>query len=93
MHDWADTSNWAVVNTCQVDGRPSLPDEAKSVGSCRTFSIHLSRPVPEAQRAMSSRAGSSAVEIEASHAVYMSQPAAVAALITQAAVRSVRVAG
>ena len=39
---------------------------------------------PPAQRAMSGRAGSTVVEIGASHSVYVSQPAAVAALIEQA---------
>jgi pimeloyl-ACP methyl ester carboxylesterase len=43
---------------------------------------------PDAQRAMSRRAGSSVVEVQASHAVFLSQPAAVAALISEAAVRS-----
>jgi pimeloyl-ACP methyl ester carboxylesterase len=40
---------------------------------------------PAAQRAMSLRAGSTVVEVDGSHAVYVSQPAAVAALIEQAA--------
>lgn len=40
---------------------------------------------PEAQRAMARRAGSHAVEIDASHAVYVSQPAAVAKVIAEAA--------
>ena len=40
---------------------------------------------PDAQRAMSKRAGSTVVEVKGSHAIYMSQPAAVAALIEQAA--------
>jgi pimeloyl-ACP methyl ester carboxylesterase len=40
---------------------------------------------PPAQRAMSERAGSSVVEVPGSHAVYVSQPAEVAALIEQAA--------
>jgi pimeloyl-ACP methyl ester carboxylesterase len=40
---------------------------------------------PDAQRAMSKRAGSTVVEVKASHAVYVSQPDAVAALIEQAA--------
>jgi pimeloyl-ACP methyl ester carboxylesterase len=41
---------------------------------------------PSAQRAMAQRAGATAVEVAASHAVYMSQPQAVAALIRQASV-------
>jgi pimeloyl-ACP methyl ester carboxylesterase len=40
---------------------------------------------PAAQRAMSKRAGSTVVEVKGSHAVYVSQPQAVAALIETAA--------
>ena len=40
---------------------------------------------PPAQRAMSQRAGSTVVEVAGSHAIYVSQPAAVAALIKEAA--------
>jgi pimeloyl-ACP methyl ester carboxylesterase len=40
---------------------------------------------PPAQRAMSKRAGSSVVEVKGSHAVYVSQPQAVADLIKKAA--------
>jgi pimeloyl-ACP methyl ester carboxylesterase len=40
---------------------------------------------PDAQRAMSRRAGSSVVEVKASHAVYVSQPRSVADLISKAA--------
>jgi pimeloyl-ACP methyl ester carboxylesterase len=40
---------------------------------------------PNAQRAMSKRAGSTVVEAKGSHAIYVSQPRAVAALIEQAA--------
>ena len=40
---------------------------------------------PDAQRAMSKRAGATVAEITGSHAVYVSQPAAVAAIITKAA--------
>jgi pimeloyl-ACP methyl ester carboxylesterase len=40
---------------------------------------------PPAQRAMSERAGSTVVESPGSHAVYVSRPEAVAALIEQAA--------
>ena len=41
---------------------------------------------PSAQRAMSERAGSTVTEAPGSHSVYLSQPAAVATLITQAAI-------
>ncbi len=40
---------------------------------------------PDAQRAMAKRAGSTVVEVKGSHAIYVSQPGAVAALIEQAA--------
>ena len=40
---------------------------------------------PDAQRAMSKRSGSTVVEVKGSHSVYVSQPAAVASLIEQAA--------
>ena len=40
---------------------------------------------PDAQRAMSKRAGATVVEVKGSHAVYVSQPKAVAALIAKAA--------
>jgi pimeloyl-ACP methyl ester carboxylesterase len=40
---------------------------------------------PPAQRFMSARAGSTVVEAAGSHAIYVSQPNAVAALIKQAA--------
>ena len=40
---------------------------------------------PDAQRAMSKRAGSTVVEVKGSHSIYVSQPEAVAALIEQAA--------
>jgi pimeloyl-ACP methyl ester carboxylesterase len=40
---------------------------------------------PDAQRAMSKRAGSTVVEVKGSHAVYVSRPQEVAAIITKAA--------
>ena len=40
---------------------------------------------PDAQRAMSKRAGSTVVEVKGSHSVYVSQPEAVASLIDKAA--------
>jgi hypothetical protein len=40
---------------------------------------------PDAQRLMSKRAGATVVEVKGSHAVYMSQPQAVAHLIEEAA--------
>jgi pimeloyl-ACP methyl ester carboxylesterase len=40
---------------------------------------------PDAQRSMSKRAGSTVVEVKGSHAIYVSQPEAVAAVIEQAA--------
>ena len=46
---------------------------------------------PDAQRLMSKRAGSTVVEVKGSHAIYVSQPEAVAALVEKAA-RSVKTA-
>jgi pimeloyl-ACP methyl ester carboxylesterase len=40
---------------------------------------------PDAQRAMSKRAGSIVVEVKGSHAVHVSQPQAVASIIVKAA--------
>jgi alpha/beta hydrolase family protein len=40
---------------------------------------------PDAQRAMSKRAGATVVDVKGSHAIYVSQPRAVADLIEQAA--------
>ena len=40
---------------------------------------------PDAQRAVSKRAGSTVTEVKGSHAVYVSQPKAVAAIIAKAA--------
>ena len=40
---------------------------------------------PDAQRAMSKRAGSTVVEARGSHSIYVSQPGAVADLVTKAA--------
>jgi pimeloyl-ACP methyl ester carboxylesterase len=40
---------------------------------------------PDAQRAMAKRAGAKVVEVKGSHAIYISQPQAVAALIEEAA--------
>jgi pimeloyl-ACP methyl ester carboxylesterase len=46
---------------------------------------------PPAQRAMSARAGSTVTEVAGSHAIYVSQPAAVAELIETAATATTRV--
>jgi pimeloyl-ACP methyl ester carboxylesterase len=43
---------------------------------------------PDAQRAMSKRAGATVVEVKGSHAIYVSQPRAVADLIEQAATKT-----
>jgi carboxypeptidase C (cathepsin A) len=40
---------------------------------------------PDAQRAMSKRAGATVIEVQGSHAVYVSQPQAVASIIETAA--------
>jgi hypothetical protein len=40
---------------------------------------------PDAQRAMSERSGATVIEVKGSHAIYVSQPRALASLIEQAA--------
>ena len=45
---------------------------------------------PPAQRAMSARAGSTVTEVAGSHAIYVSQPAAVAELIETAVTATTR---
>jgi hypothetical protein len=51
-----------------------------------TSEYRTGRMIPQdAQRAMSGHAGSTVVQVSASHAVYASQPAAVADLIKKAA--------
>jgi pimeloyl-ACP methyl ester carboxylesterase len=47
---------------------------------------------PDAQRAMSKRAGSKVVEVKGSHAIYVSQPKVVAALIEEAATAKAKAA-
>jgi pimeloyl-ACP methyl ester carboxylesterase len=47
---------------------------------------------PDAQRAMSKRAGSKVVEVRGSHAIYVSQPQAVATLIEEAATAKAKAA-
>jgi pimeloyl-ACP methyl ester carboxylesterase len=47
---------------------------------------------PDAQRAMSTRAGSTVAEVKASHSVYVSQPQAVASIIQNAAKSALTVA-
>jgi pimeloyl-ACP methyl ester carboxylesterase len=51
---------------------------------CLVSTEHRMIP-PAAQRAMSKRAGATVVEVKGSHAVYVSQPQAVASLIQRAA--------
>jgi hypothetical protein len=47
---------------------------------------------PDAQRAMSKRASSKVVEVKGSHAIYVSQPKVVAALIEEAATAKAKAA-
>jgi pimeloyl-ACP methyl ester carboxylesterase len=48
---------------------------------------------PAAQRIMAQRAGATTVEARGSHAIYVSQPKAIAALVAQAAAGVARAAG
>lgn len=54
-------------------------------GALAIMTFMFSMIPPDAQRAMSKRAGSTVVEVKGSHAVYVSQPQAVAHLIEKAA--------
>jgi hypothetical protein len=47
---------------------------------------------PDAQRAMSRRAGSTVLEVKGSHAVYVSQPQAVASIIVKTATGALELA-
>ena len=72
--------------TERSDHRTGLEDEAKLVPD-----QHRGQDdPPDAQRLMSKRAGSTAVEVKGSHAVYESQPQAVAELIERAARKSAK---
>ena len=60
------------------DGFPALDKTKFAAGSAAPWGV-------AAQRSMSKRAGSSIVEVKGSHAVYVSQPEAVAEFIQKAA--------
>jgi hypothetical protein len=61
-------------------GRPAGPAQDDAVDPSDDRMIN-----PSAQRSMSERAGLTVTEVPGSYAIYVSQPTAVAALITQAA--------
>jgi len=67
-----------------LDGKITQP-AWKTKPSWYLIATHDKMIPPPAQRFMSERAGSTVVEVAGSHAVYVSQPAAVAGLITRAA--------
>ena len=68
-------------------GAVSQPARKSKPSCCLVFTEDQMIP-PGAQRAMSKRAGSKVVETKRSHAVYVSQPEAVASLIEEAAIGS-----
>ena len=72
---------WGVEALERRDHEPRLEDQAELVSG------RHGRPhdPADAQRLMCKRAGATAVEVAGSHAVYVSQPEAVAALIVEAA--------
>ena len=71
------------VSRRSVVRSPSRRGEQSQAGTWSTTEDKMIPP--DAQRAMSKRAGSTVVEVKGSHAVYVSQPQAVAHLIEQAA--------
>ena len=70
---------------------PLPPPEALRLGIQVAVALEAAH-APDAQRAMSTRAGSMVVEVKGSHAVYVSQPRAVASLIEKAAKSSLTAA-
>ncbi|HTT24587.1 MAG TPA: alpha/beta hydrolase [Candidatus Sulfotelmatobacter sp.] len=80
-----------------------VPWGTKALAGCVTQPAWKSKPSwylvstedrmipPDAQRAMSKRAGATVLEVKGSHAVYVSQPGSVASLIEQAAQGAARV--
>jgi pimeloyl-ACP methyl ester carboxylesterase len=76
---------WGVQALSGMVGEPAW----KSKPSWYLVSTDDKMIPPDAQRAMSKRTGSKVVEVKGSHAVYVSQPRAVASLIEQAANGSV----
>jgi pimeloyl-ACP methyl ester carboxylesterase len=72
---------WGVEALSGVIGQPAW----KTKPSWYLVSTEDRMIPPDAQRAMSSRAGSTVVEVKGSHAVYVSQPQAVASFIEKAA--------
>ena len=65
-----------------LDGNAQLATGYQATGNYFTV---ISVIPPDAQRAMSKRAGSTVAEVKGSHAVYVSQPQTAAAIITKAA--------
>jgi len=81
---WADSQvPWGVACFSTAISEPAW----RSKPSWYLVATDDKRIPPEAQRAMAKRAGSTVVEVKGSHAIYFSQPNAVAALIEQAAKR------
>ena len=78
---WADSQlPWGVGCLNGAIGEPSW----RAKPSWYLVATEDKRIPPDAQRAMAKRAGSTVVEAKGSHAIYFSQPTAVAALIEQA---------
>jgi pimeloyl-ACP methyl ester carboxylesterase len=79
---WADSQvSWGVACLSTVISEPAWTTKP----SWYLVATDDKRIPPDAQRAMAKRAGSTVVESRGSHAIYLSQPKAVAAVIGQAA--------
>jgi pimeloyl-ACP methyl ester carboxylesterase len=79
---WADSQvPWGVAGFNSAISEPAW----RTKPSWYLVATEDKRIPPDAQRAMAKRAGSTVVEAKGSHAIYFSQPKAVAALIEQAA--------
>ena len=73
-------------NMAAISGTISEP-AWRTKPSCYLVTTEDKMIPPDAQRAMSKRAGATVVEVKGSHSIYVSQPKAVADLIEQAATK------
>ena len=81
------TSQYNTAFTVSIEAKHGVTTGISAYDRARTIQVATDDKMipPDAQRAMSKRARSSVVEIKGSHAVYVSQPRAVAELIAKAA--------
>ena len=88
---FADTFYWVALLNPGDAFHPLVTSFGSGLGVARLVTTDDKMIPPPAQRFMSERAGSTVVEAAGSHAIYVSQPKAVAKLIERAA-KGVKVA-